>query len=470
MQQTLGIKINLILSTTIVFLSGFFATNSTPIGDDYCFALAASDEKIISNTLYYTNNWSPLPFGYLIQNTWWTISNNGHVASALITFSGFLILVSSLYILNRKIGDEHLPRNTILFLGIFFSSMFISRTGIFLTYSHPEPGNYPIIYFIKEFMTSPPDGRLSYWYLNAPLLTVRTILIAFIIYLCFIFVRENSKIQILLPLSALVISLISITESLYLGLSLVIYILGSLLQKKTNTIYVYISTVILIFIPILMTLTEGSQIRRDSLTDIPIKLIIYKSILIFLYLFSTIYLFNALFMGTICAMLMKKHTKNMNFALINKLRNIFIILSLSSLVTSSFVSATTYSAEYHWTTLHLFCFLAQFFITLNLFKNKEVLNRGVNSLNVLVAFLLIFSITVVLENIQVSKSRVTSWMDRSSNSSTLNMNQRYPIPRLDLLGNELISDLDPNYKTIVPGFGVKNDAGYFCYSKLPVGW
>ena len=299
---------------------------------------------------------------------------------------------------------------------------------------------------------------------------MRTILIAFIIFLMIIFVQKNSKMQVIIPRSSVAISLVSITESLYLGLSLVIYIVASFIQKKNTTFYVYISTLILIFVPIFLTFTEGSQIRRDSITDISIKLVMYKSILIFLYLFSTIYLFNTLFMGTICALLMKKHAKKMNFVLIYKLRNIFIILSLSSLVTESLVSATTYSAEYHWTTIHLFCFLAQFFITLNLFKDGKSFTRGMNSLNVLVAFLFIFSITVVLENIQVSESRVTSWKDRSYHSSAVNMNQRFPIPRLDLLGNELISDLDPNYKTIVPGFGVKNDAGYFCFSRLPVGW
>jgi hypothetical protein len=120
----------------LIFSVGIFATVSTPISDDYCFALGASTGNIIKNSVYLTQNWSFLPIGYLIQNSIWLTSNSGSLASLFVTTLGFVAFLLTLIFLTRKFLFRQNIKVVLLFLASFFISILMSRTGAIFEYSN----------------------------------------------------------------------------------------------------------------------------------------------------------------------------------------------------------------------------------------------------------------------------------------------------------------------------------------------
>ncbi len=462
-------KLSLALSSTLILLTGFFAFLSTPIADDYCFALAAGQDKIIENTVYYTTQWSPLPLGYLIQNTWWATSKNGNLSSFLITLPTFIILILSWFFLFKFFLRNQDRKFVFLVIGVYFSSIALSKTGTFLTYSHPNPGNYPIIELGKKVLSDLPDGRLSYWYFNTPLISGRTILIASILLMAALWILKRKKITYHLIFFSLFVATFSLSESLYLGTALTLYVLFSNKQIKRN-LTVYISIVILLLIPILLTLLGASKNRQANIVEFSFLLFSYKTVLILAYLTASIYILNTLVLGSLAALILVKYCSEVNFEIVRSLRNLFTILAISSFLVESAISAYAYSAEYHWTTLHAFSFLAQFFAVLYKFRGRQLNSSQKNTAILASFFIYSAAILLTLQNVDLSNSRVEKWKERSELSITQNANVRISIPRADLRGNPLVGDLDINYKTIVPDKGYVNDAAYVCFKNLPVGW
>jgi hypothetical protein len=233
---------------------------------------------------------------------------------------------------------------------------------------------------------------------------------------------------------------------------------------------VYISIVILLLIPILLTLLGASKNRQANILEFSFVLFSYKTVLILLYLIASIYILNTLILGSLAALILLKYCSEVNFEIVRSLRNLFTILTISSFLVESAISAYAYSAEYHWTTLHAFSFLAQFFAVLHKFRGRQL--NSSQKYTVILASFFIYSaaILLTLQNVDLSNSRVEKWKERSELSITQNANVRMSIPRIDLRGNPLVGDLDVNYKTIVPDKGYVNDAAYVCFKNLPVGW
>ena len=462
-------KLSLAFSSFPILLTSFFAFLSTPIADDYCFALATAQNKLIENTVYYTTQWSPLPVGYLIQNAWWATSKNGALSSSLITLSAFIIFILSWFILFTLFLRRQDRKFVIMMIGIFFSSIALSRTGTFLTYSHPTQGNYPIIELGKKILGDLPDGRLSYWYFNTALISGRTILIASILLMAVLWILKGNKLTYHLTFFSIFVASFSLSESLYLGTALLFYVLVSNKEVKRNFI-AYFSIAILVLIPLLLTLLGASKNRQANLPEFSFSLFTYKTVLILLYLIASIYLLNTLILGALAALILNKYCSEINFEIVRSLRNLFTVLAISAFLVESAISAYSYSAEYHWTTLHAFSFLAQFFAVLHKFRGKQ-LNSNQKYAVTLMSFC-VYSAAILLtfQNIDLSNSRVEKWKERSESSSTQQTNVRMPIPRVDLRGNPLVGDLDRNYRTIVPDKGYVSDASYICFKNLPIGW
>ena len=463
-------KLELLLSSILVAITGFFAYKSTPVNDDYCFALGAAQGKIIENTIYYTTNWSPLPLGYLIQNSWWAISKNGTFSSSVITLSTFVFFVSALFYLFSLFLRRKDRVFVIVLIGIFFSSIALSKTGTFLTYSHPTPGNYPIIELGKKIIVDLPDGRLSYWYFNTPLISTRTIIIASVFFYAGLWIKKQKNFTFHLVIFAIFVVTQSITESIFIGVALVFHILLMLRRKIRVSISTYISAGILIFLPILLAFFGGSKNRQTSIPDFEITIFVYKSILILLYLIVTVYLLNTFILGAVTAIIFKKYCTEINFDIVRSLRNFFAILTLSAFLVEPVISSYSYSAEYHWTTLHAFSFATQFFAVLYLQRNRESNANQKAVLALMSVFVLSVSILITFQNITLSSDRAEKWKERSKTSVSRMENSRIPLPRIDLRNNPLITDLDKSYRTIIPGKGFVSDAGYLCYKELPLGW
>ena len=107
-------------SAILILSVAIFAAISTPISDDYCFALGASTGNILKNSVYLTQNWSFLPIGYFIQNSIWLTSNSGSLASLFVTTLGFIAFLLSLIFLTRKFLFQRDVKVILLFLASFF--------------------------------------------------------------------------------------------------------------------------------------------------------------------------------------------------------------------------------------------------------------------------------------------------------------------------------------------------------------
>jgi hypothetical protein len=461
--------LSLAFSSVLILFTSLFAFLSTPIADDYCFALATAQNKLVENTVYYTTQWSPLPVGYLIQNAWWATSKNGALSSMLITLSAFIIFILSWFILFKLFLRHQDRKFAIIVLGVFISSIALSKTGTFLTYSHPTQGNYPIIELGKKILGDLPDGRLSYWYFNTPLISGRTILIASILLMAVLWILKRNELTYHFILFSLFVATFSLSESLYLGIALIFYVLVSNKKVKRKLIS-YISISILVLIPILLTLLGASKNRQANIPEFSFALFTYKTILILLYLIATIYLLNTFILGALAALILDKYCSGINFEIVRSLRNLFTFLAISAFLVESAISAYAYSAEYHWTTLHAFSFLAQFFAVLHKFRGKQLVSSQKHIVMIVSFCVYSAAILITLQNIDLSNNRVKEWKERSESSSTKQANVRMSIPRVDIRGNPLVGDLDTNYRTIVPGKGYISDASFVCFKNLPVGW
>lgn len=462
-------KLSLAFSFVLILFTSFFAFLSTPIADDYCFALATAQNKLIENTVYYTTQWSPLPVGYLIQNAWWATSKNGAVSSSLITVLAVIIFILSLFILFALFLRRQDRKFAFIMISVFFSSIALSKTGTFLTYSHPTQGNYPIIELGKKMLVDLPDGRLSYWYFNTPLNSGRTILIGLVLFMAVLWILKRNKLTYHLIFFSLFVATFSLSESLYLGTALLLYVLVSIKKVKRNLV-VYISVVILILIPVLLTLLGASKNREANLPEFYFALFAYKTVIILLYLIASIYLLNTLIFGTLAALILNKYCFEINFEIVRSFRNLFTVLAISAFLVESVISAYSYSAEYHWTTLHAFSFLAQFFAVLHKFRGKQLNSSQRYTVTLVLFCFYLAAILLTFQNIDLSNNRVEKWKVRSELSSAQQSNVRMPIARFDLRGNPLVGDLDSKYRTIVPGKGYIRDASYVCFKNLPVGW
>ena len=462
-------KLSLAFSLVLILFTSFFAFLSTPIADDYCFALATAQNKLIENTVYYTTQWSPLPVGYLIQNAWWATSKNGAISSSLITLSAVIIFIISLFILFALFLRRQDRKFAFIMIGVFFSSIALSKTGTFLTYSHPTQGNYPIIKLGKKMLGDLPDGRLSYWYFNTPLNSGRTILIGSVLLMAVLWILKRNKLTYHLIFFSLFVATFSLSESLYLGTALLFYALVSIKKVKRNLI-AYISVAILVLIPVLLTLLGASKNREANLPEFYFAQFAYKTVIILLYLIASIYLLNTLILGAIAALILNKYCSEINFEIVRSFRNLFTVLAISAFLVESAISAYSYTAEYHWTTLHAFSFLAQFFAVLHKFRGKQLNSSQRYTVTLVLFCFYSASILLTFQNIDLSNNRVEKWKERSELSSTQQSNVRMPIARVDLRGDPLVGDLDTKYRTIVPGKGYISDASYVCYENLPVGW
>ena len=462
-------KLSLAFSLVLILFTSFFAFLSTPIADDYCFALATAQNKIIENTVYYTTQWSPLPVGYLIQNAWWATSKNGDISSSLITLSVVIIFILSWFILFALFLRRQDRKFVFIMISVFISSIALSKTGTFLTFSHPTQGNYPKIELGKKMLGDLPDGRLSYWYFNTPLNSGRTILIGSVLLMAVLWILKRNKLTYHLIFFSLFVATFSLSESLYLGTALLFYVLVSIKKVKRNFI-AYISIAILVLIPLLLTLLGASKNRQANLPQFSFSLFTYKTVLILLYLIASIYLLNTLILGALAALILNKYCSEINFEIVRSLRNLFTVLAISAFLVESAISAYAYSAEYHWTTLHAFSFLAQFFGVLHKFRGKQL--SASQKYTVMIVSFCVYTAAILLtfQNIDLSNNRVEKWKERSESSSTKQANVRMSIPRVDLRENPLVGDLDTNYRTIVPRKGYIGDAAYVCFKNLPVGW
>ena len=463
-------KLELVLSATLVALTGFFAYKSTPVNDDYCFALGAAQNKILENTIYYTTNWSPLPLGYLIQNSWWAISKDGVFSASVITLSTFAFFVFALFYLFSLFLQRKDRIYVIILIGIFFSSIALSKTGTFLTYSHPAPGNYPIIELGKKIIVGLPDGRLSYWYFNSPLISTRTIIIASIFLYAGLWINKQKTFTYHLLIFSIFVVTQSITESIFVGVALVFYIFLSIKGRTRVNINTYISAGILIFVPVLLAFFGGTKNRQTSIPDFEITIFAYKSILILVYLVVTVYLLNTFILGAAAAIIFKKYCTEIDFDVVRSLRNFFALLALSAFLVEPVISSYSYSAEYHWTTLHAFSFAAQFFAVLYWQRDRKLYANQKAVFLLMTVFVFSVSIIITFQNTALSSDRAEKWKERSKTSISRMENSRIPLPRTDLRSNPLITDLDKSYRTIIPGKGYVSDAGYLCYKDLPLGW
>jgi hypothetical protein len=455
-------------ATLLIFSVGIFAAVSTPISDDYCFALGASTGNIIKNSIYLTQNWSFLPIGYLIQNSIWLTSNSGSLASLFVTSLGFIAFLLSLIFLTRKFLFRQNIKVVVLLLGAFFTSILISRSGVIFKYSNLS--EISISRFPGELFASLPDGRMAYWYFNTPLITGRTLIVSLIILIAVLFSKSYKRPSIKWVGLALFISLQAISESLFIAGALLMYLSFQLIRKAKVSPNLILCAVVFILVPILQTLTTGSQYRQGLLPESSISQMALKSILIFVYLVFTIYLMNTLIFATIGAVLVAQFKINIDYTVSRILRNIFALLAVSSFIIESLTSSFSYVAEYHWTTLHAFSFLAQFFAVLCYLQNKKAPSRSHSFAKPLLTLALSYSLVVSYQNIELSKMRLDTWNARSLESRAVQQNLRISIPRLDLNNRILVEDLEPNYMTIVSGRGYIKDAAFECYKKLPLGW
>jgi hypothetical protein len=455
-------------STLLIFSLAIFAAVSTPISDDYCFALGATTGNIIQNSVYLTQNWSFLPIGYLIQNAIWSTSNSGSLASLFVTFLGFVAFLLSLIFLTKKFLFRQNIKVVLLFLTSFFSSILISRTGAIFKYSNLS--EISVSEFPRELLGSLPDGRMAYWYFNTPLITGRTLIISFIILIAVFFSKSYMRPSVKWAGLALFISLQAVSESLFIAGALLMYLLFQLIRKTKVSPNLILCAIVFLLVPVLQTFTTGSQYRQSLLPESSISQIALKTILVFVYLIFTIYLTNTLIFATIGAVLVAQFKINIDYTVSRILRNIFTLLTISSFLIESLTSSFSYVAEYHWTTLHAFSFLAQFFAVLCYLQNKEAPSKSHSFAKPLLTLALSLSLVVSYQNIELSKLRLEAWNARSFESITMQENIRISIPRLDLNNRVLVGDLEPNYMTIVSGRGYIKDAAYECYKKLPIGW
>jgi hypothetical protein len=467
MQRILS-HLTIFFSAIVIALFGIFSFNSTPIADDYCYALTATSGRIIENTLYLSQNWSFLPIGYLIQNLVWVTSDDGIMASLYLTGFVFVFFISCIVVFTRKTLLTKKNKVTIIFLAMFFSSIALSRTGAIYKYSsvaEVKVAKLPI-----EILTSLPDGRMGYWYFNAPLISSRTVVIAMIIIGALILSKNSKRMSFLWIFFAILISLLTHSEALYVGGALLIYLMIALVRKIKVSLVLVACASILLLTPIIQTFTNGSKFRQDQLPDFTITQVVLRTISVFIYLFMTIYMLNTLVLATVAAILIRKLNNQVDYEKAKILRNIFLLLAISSFLVESLTTALSYVAEYHWTTLHAFSFLAQFFAVLFHSQRKSVTQKSEIFLKSLSLMLLVSSITLTAQNIELSKLRLEAWKVRSLDSLASDSNQRVSIPRYDLRNSILVEDLELDHKTIVPGRGYMSAGTYECFKKLPVGW
>ena len=228
--------------------------------------------------------------------------------------------------------------------------------------------------------------------------------------------------------------------------------------------------VVFLLVPILQTFTAGSRYRQGFFPESSTTQIALKTILILVYLIFTIYLTNTLIFASVGAMLVTHFKIDIDYAISRILRNVFALLAVSSFLIESLTSSFSYVAEYHWTTLHAFSFLAQFFAVLSFMQHKKAWSKSNFFVKPMFILSLSFSMIVSFQNIELSKLRLDAWNARSLESRTMQQNIRISIPRIDMHNMILVEDLEPNYMTIVFGRGYIKDAAYECYKKLPVGW
>ena len=455
-------------SSLLIFSLAIFATVSTPISDDYCFALGATTGNIIKNSVYLTQNWSFLPIGYLIQNSIWSTSNSGSLASLFVTFLGFVAFLLSLIFLAKKFLFRLDIKVVLLFLTSFFSSILLSRSGVIFKYSNLN--EIIISRLPSEMLASLPDGRMAYWYFNTPLITGRTLIVALIILLAIFFSKSYKSPSIKWVGLALFISLQTISESLFIAGALLMYLLFQFIRKAKVSSNLILCALIFLLLPILQTFTTGSQYRQSLFPESSITQMAQKTILILIYLIFTIYLTNTLIFATVGTILITQFRINIDYTISRTLRNIFALLAVNSFLIEALTSSFSYVAEYHWTTLHAFSFLAQFFAVLCYLQNQKTPARAYSFVKPFFILALFYSTVVNYQNIELSKLRLDAWNARSMESRAMLQNVRISIPRLDLNNRILVEDLTPNYMTIVSGRGYIQDAAFECYKKLPLGW
>jgi hypothetical protein len=311
---------------------------------------------------------------------------------------------------------------------------------------------------------------MAYWYFNTPLITGRTLIISLIILIAVFFSKSYLHPSLKWVGLALFISLQAVSESLFIAGALLMYLFFQLIRKEKVSPNLILCSVVFLLVPILQTFTTGSQYRQDLLPESSLSQMGLKTILILIYLIFTIYLTNTLIFATVGAVLVTQFKINIDYAVSRILRNIFALLALSSFLIESLTSSFSYAAEYHWTTLHAFSFLAQFFAVLCYLQDKKAPLRSDSFVKPLLVMALSCSMIVSYQNIELSKLRLDAWNARSLESRTLQQNVRISVPRIDLNNMILVEDLEPNYMTIVSGRGYIKDAAHECYKKLPVGW